>query len=71
MRRNASLLIVMVASGCWAACFGTTLALVGQRGNLKADDAEIDSSVSLIPGDGGRFQLKVELHIAQPVGHRR
>jgi osmotically inducible protein OsmC len=50
----------------YAACFGTTLALVGQRGNLKADDAEIDSSVSLIPGNGGRFQLKVELHIALP-----
>jgi Ohr subfamily peroxiredoxin len=50
----------------YAACFGTTLALLGQRGNLKADDAEIDSSVSLIPFDGGRFKLGVELRISLP-----
>jgi osmotically inducible protein OsmC len=50
----------------YAACFGTTLALVGQRGKLKADDAEIDSSVSLIPSDGGRFTLEVELQISLP-----
>ena len=50
----------------YAACFGTTLALVGQRSKLKADDAKIDSSVSLIPIDGGRFQLGVELEISLP-----
>ncbi|MGW1058745.1 organic hydroperoxide resistance protein [Micromonospora rubida] len=50
----------------YAACFGTTLALVGQRGKLKADDAEIDSSVSLIPSDGGRFKLEVELQVSLP-----
>ncbi|WP_371502560.1 organic hydroperoxide resistance protein [Kitasatospora sp. NBC_00374] len=50
----------------YAACFGATLALVGQRGKLTADDAEIDSSVSLIPVDGGRFQLGVELRISLP-----
>ncbi|OKI12640.1 organic hydroperoxide resistance protein [Streptomyces sp. CB03911] len=50
----------------FAACFGTTLALVGQRGGLKADDVEIDSSVSLVPADGGRLQLAVELRIALP-----
>jgi lipoyl-dependent peroxiredoxin len=50
----------------YAACFGTTLALVGQRSKLKADDAEIDSSVSLIPVDGGRFQLGVELQVSLP-----
>jgi lipoyl-dependent peroxiredoxin len=50
----------------YAACFGTTLALVGQRGDIKADDAEIDSSVSLIPSPGGSFQLRVELDIAMP-----
>ncbi|WP_372507055.1 Ohr family peroxiredoxin [Actinomadura madurae] len=33
----------------YAACFGTVLAMVGQRENLKADDARIDASVSLIP----------------------
>ncbi|MEU4547302.1 organic hydroperoxide resistance protein [Nonomuraea dietziae] len=50
----------------YAACFGATLTLVGQRGRLKADDAEIDSSVSLIPIDGGRFKLGVELRISLP-----
>ncbi|MEV7096366.1 organic hydroperoxide resistance protein [Amycolatopsis sp. NPDC051045] len=50
----------------YAACFGATLALVGQRGKLKADDAEIDSSVSLVPVDGGRFELGVELRVVLP-----
>jgi len=50
----------------YAACFGTTLALVGQRGGLKADDAEIDASVSLIAGDDGRIRLGVALDIALP-----
>ncbi|WP_445529257.1 organic hydroperoxide resistance protein [Streptomyces cyslabdanicus] len=50
----------------YAACFGATLALVGQRGRLKADDAEVDSSVSLIPIDGGRFKLAVELRVSLP-----
>ncbi|WP_283775788.1 organic hydroperoxide resistance protein [Rhizomonospora bruguierae] len=50
----------------YAACFGTTLALVGQRGGRKADDAKIDSSVSLLPSDGGRFKLEVELQISLP-----
>ncbi|MEU9993658.1 organic hydroperoxide resistance protein [Streptomyces sp. NPDC048045] len=50
----------------YAACFGTTLDLVGRRSKLKADDAVIDSRVSLIPVDGGRFELGVELHISLP-----
>lgn len=50
----------------YAACFGTTLALVGQRSKLRADDAEIDFSVALIPTDGGRFELGVELQISLP-----
>lgn len=50
----------------YAACFGATLELVGQRGSLKADDAEIDASVSLIPGDGGHLGLRVELDITLP-----
>ncbi|MFC9329803.1 organic hydroperoxide resistance protein [Kitasatospora sp. NPDC057015] len=50
----------------YAACFGTTLALVGQRSALPADDVEIDSFVSLIPVDGGRLQLGVELRISLP-----
>ena len=50
----------------YAACFGTTLTLVGQSSVLKADDVEIDSSVSLTPVDGGRLQLGVELRIPLP-----
>jgi Ohr subfamily peroxiredoxin len=50
----------------YAACFGTTLALIGRRDGLPADDVEVDSAVSLIPIDGGRFQLGVELQILLP-----
>jgi Ohr subfamily peroxiredoxin len=50
----------------YAACFGTTLALIGQSGGLEADDAEIDTSVSLVPADGGRLRLGVELRISLP-----
>ncbi len=50
----------------YAACFGATLALVGQRDKLKADDAEIDSSVCLIPSDISGVKLEVELQISLP-----
>ncbi|MFJ5774571.1 organic hydroperoxide resistance protein [Streptomyces sp. NPDC093094] len=50
----------------YAACFGATLTLVGQRSGLTADDVMIDSSVSLIPGEDGRFALGVEMRITLP-----
>src|SRR5688500_15839412 len=50
----------------YAACFSTVLAMVGQRENLKADDARIDASVSLIPAGGGRFELGARLRISLP-----
>lgn len=50
----------------YAACFGTTLALLARRNHLDAHDARIDSAVALIPSEGGRFQLGVELCIALP-----
>ncbi|MET9632559.1 organic hydroperoxide resistance protein [Lentzea sp. NPDC006480] len=50
----------------YAACFGTTLALLGRRAKVEADDVEIDSAVSLIPVDGGRFKLGVELRVSLP-----
>ncbi|MEU8619188.1 organic hydroperoxide resistance protein [Streptomyces sp. NPDC048623] len=50
----------------YGACFGTTLDLVARRGGLTADDAEIDASVSLLPADGGRFRLGVELRVTLP-----
>ncbi|MFG2940989.1 organic hydroperoxide resistance protein [Streptomyces sp. NPDC048282] len=50
----------------YAACFGTTLALLGQRDGLQADDAEVDASVSLVPAGGGRLRLGTELRISLP-----
>ncbi|MFE9497501.1 organic hydroperoxide resistance protein [Streptomyces collinus] len=50
----------------YAACFNTTLILVAQRTGLSADDATIDSSVSLIPTTDGRFRLGVQMRITLP-----
>ncbi|MFE2236498.1 organic hydroperoxide resistance protein [Streptomyces sp. NPDC059442] len=50
----------------YAACFGTTLALVGERAGATAEDAEIEASVSLLPNGAGGFALSVELHISLP-----
>jgi len=50
----------------YAACFATTLTLIGRRSQLPADDVAVDASVSLLPLDGGRFQLGVELRISLP-----
>ncbi len=50
----------------YAACFTTVLSLLGRRDGLRADDAEIDASVSLNPIEGGRFVLGAELRISLP-----
>ncbi|MGW5687123.1 organic hydroperoxide resistance protein [Nonomuraea sp. NPDC003754] len=50
----------------YAACFAASLALVGQRKHLRADDAAIDSKVMLIPAGDGGFKLGVELEISLP-----
>ncbi|OIJ63695.1 organic hydroperoxide resistance protein [Streptomyces mangrovisoli] len=50
----------------YAACFGTTLDVLGRRAELTADDAEIDAAVSLAPAEGGRLRLGVELRISLP-----
>jgi lipoyl-dependent peroxiredoxin len=50
----------------YAACFETVLGLLGRRMNIDADDAVIDSTVALIPIEGGRFQLGVALDISLP-----
>ncbi|MEU3465478.1 organic hydroperoxide resistance protein [Streptomyces sp. NPDC006733] len=50
----------------YAACFGSTLDLIGRRSKLTADDAEIDASVALIPAVGGRLRLAVELRVSLP-----
>lgn len=49
----------------YAACFATVLSLLGARDNLAVDPV-IDSTVQLIPIDGGRFKLGVELDISLP-----
>jgi Ohr subfamily peroxiredoxin len=50
----------------YAACFGTTLDLLGQRDGFTAGDAEIDAAVSLIPNGSGGFKLGAELRISLP-----
>ncbi|MDO8212690.1 organic hydroperoxide resistance protein [Conexibacter sp. CPCC 206217] len=50
----------------WAACFEGALGAVARRQRVEADDASIDSKVSLLPtGDGG-FKLAGELHVTLP-----
>ncbi len=50
----------------YAACFGTVLDMVGQREELRAGDAVIDSRVHLVPGDDGTFRLGAELAVVLP-----
>jgi Ohr subfamily peroxiredoxin len=50
----------------YAACFESVLSILGQRMNITADDAVIDSTVELIPIGNGRFKLGVELDISLP-----
>ncbi|MFA1551329.1 organic hydroperoxide resistance protein [Actinomadura chokoriensis] len=50
----------------YAACFGTTLDLLGRSAGRTAGDAEIDAAVSLIPNGAGGFELGAELRISLP-----
>ncbi|MBO2460627.1 organic hydroperoxide resistance protein [Actinomadura violacea] len=50
----------------YAACFGSTMSVLGQRKGLAADDAEIDARAMLIPTDGGPFKLGVVLDVTLP-----
>ncbi|MCG5212683.1 organic hydroperoxide resistance protein [Streptosporangium sp. KLBMP 9127] len=50
----------------YAACFAASLALVGQRRRLRADDVAIDAKVMLISAGTGGFKLGVELEIELP-----
>jgi Ohr subfamily peroxiredoxin len=50
----------------YAACFESALTVMGRRKDQDTQDAEIDSSVSLLPtGDGG-FKLAVALDVTLP-----
>jgi organic hydroperoxide reductase OsmC/OhrA len=42
------------------------LGLLGRRTGVTADDAVVDSTVSLIAIENGRFELGVELHVSLP-----
>ncbi len=50
----------------YAACLESVLGIVGQRMNITADDAVIDSTVALVAIENGRFKLGVELDISLP-----
>jgi lipoyl-dependent peroxiredoxin len=50
----------------YAACFEGALGVVGRREHEEVGDVSIDSSVSLLPIQGGGFQLAVELAVTLP-----
>jgi Ohr subfamily peroxiredoxin len=50
----------------YAACFGSTMGVLGRRKGLAADDAVIDAKAMLIPTEGGPFKLAVELDVTLP-----
>jgi lipoyl-dependent peroxiredoxin len=50
----------------YAACFEGALGAVARRGKLETGDVEIDSKVSLHPGEDRTFVLSVELDVTLP-----
>jgi lipoyl-dependent peroxiredoxin len=50
----------------YAACFEGALGVVARREKVDADDASIDSKVSLSPNGSGGFQLSVALDVTLP-----
>ncbi len=50
----------------FAACFEGALGVVARRQRLEADDASIDSRVSLLPTEEKGFKLAVELDVTLP-----
>jgi lipoyl-dependent peroxiredoxin len=50
----------------FAACFEGALGVVGRREHEEVGDVSIDSSVSLIPVEGGGFKLAVALDVTLP-----
>lgn len=50
----------------FAACFESAIGVIGRREHEEVGDVSIDSSVSLIPQQGGGFQLAVELDVTLP-----
>jgi Ohr subfamily peroxiredoxin len=50
----------------YAACFEGAIGAVARRRKLEAGDVEIDSKVSLSPGEERTFVLSVELDVTLP-----
>ena len=50
----------------YAACFEGALGAVSRREKVETDDIEIDSKVSLLPGENRTFKIAVELHVTLP-----
>ena len=50
----------------YAACFEGALGVVGRREHEEVGDVSIDSSVGLLPIQGGGFLLAVELAVSLP-----
>ena len=50
----------------FAACFESALGVAGRREHEEVGDVSIDSSVSLLPAQGGGFQLEVQLDVTLP-----
>jgi osmotically inducible protein OsmC len=50
----------------YAACFEGALGAVSRRQKVETDDVEIDSKVSLHPGEDRTFTLSVELDVKLP-----
>ena len=50
----------------YAACFEGALGAVARRTKAETGDVEIDSQVSLLPGENRSFMLAVELHVTLP-----
>jgi Ohr subfamily peroxiredoxin len=50
----------------YAACFEGAIGSVARRQKLEAGDVEIDSKVSLSPGDDRTFVIAVELDVTLP-----
>jgi Ohr subfamily peroxiredoxin len=50
----------------YAACFESAIGAAGRREHAEVGDVSIDSRVSLLPTEGGRFKLAVELDVSLP-----
>jgi lipoyl-dependent peroxiredoxin len=50
----------------YASCFEGALGVIGRREHAEVGDVSIDSSVSLLPTQGGGFKLEVTLDVTLP-----